>query len=160
MKRFILLTCLCLAALRPAFGQVAMEGVVRIVDGDTFDLDVWRVRLHGLDAPELYQVCERGGERWRCGLEAMRALNRLTRDKTVRCLGKGRDAFSLVIAVCHVGEVEINAYMVAQGWAVALGGKDGDYGKEEEQALAAGAGIWAGRFATPERWRRGERALE
>ena len=43
------------------------SGVVRVIDGDTWDVGGARVRLFGIDTPEPDQTCERGGELLRCG---------------------------------------------------------------------------------------------
>ena len=52
----------------------ALSGPARVVDGDTLDMGGVRVRLHGIDAPEIAQSCRAGGQRWSCGREATRAL--------------------------------------------------------------------------------------
>jgi hypothetical protein len=36
-----------------------LTGHARVIDGDTIDLQSQRIRLHGVDAPELRQVCFR-----------------------------------------------------------------------------------------------------
>ena len=60
---FILLVWL---AAQPAFA-VTLSGTARAVDGDTLDLSGERVRLIGIDAPELDQSCQRDGQGWACG---------------------------------------------------------------------------------------------
>lgn len=50
--------------------------------------------------------------------------------------------------------------MVAEGWAVAYRRYSMDYVKQEDQAKSVRRGIWAGRFAMPWDWRRGERSIE
>ena len=39
-------------------GAQTVSGVVRVIDGDTFDLGGTRIRLHGIDALEASQTCE------------------------------------------------------------------------------------------------------
>jgi endonuclease YncB( thermonuclease family) len=55
--------------LIPAFASAqGFGGAVRVVDGDTLDVGGTRVRLHGIDAPEIGQHCNRpDGLRWDCG---------------------------------------------------------------------------------------------
>ena len=159
MKLIFCILCLYLAMPWPAIAA-DMTGVVRMVDGDTFDLDVWRVRLHGVDAPEIRQMCVRDSGRWPCGREAMRALAKLTNGQTVRCSETGRTRLGQVIAICSVGSLEINAWMVSHGWAVTRDDSGASYIAEEYDAATAGAGIWSGRFIMPERWLRGDRLGE
>lgn len=47
--------------------------------------------------------------------------------------------------------------MVRQGWAIVYRQYWRDYVVDESAAQAAKAGIWAGRFIEPSKWRRGDR---
>lgn len=60
--------------------------------------------------------------------------------------------------MCRKGREDLNAWMVAQGLAIAYRRYSTDYVPAEDQAKAAKRGIWAGAFTTPSDWRRGERA--
>ena len=71
----------------------------------------------------------------------------------VRCEPKGRDRYKRVIAVCFKGETNLNAWMVAQGWAVAFRKYGIDYIDQEDEARLARRGIWAGSFEMPWDWR-------
>ena len=54
----------------------------------------------------------------------------------VICEPKGRDRYKRVIAVCFKGEINLNAWMVAQGWAVTFRKNGSDYiGEEDGRAL-------------------------
>lgn len=67
-KLAVLLLALFAMAL-PAHAQA-----VRVTDGDTLMLAGQRVRLWGIDAPELHQRCP---DRWLAGIEATRAMRAL-----------------------------------------------------------------------------------
>ena len=72
-----------------AFADVS--GLARVIDGDTIEVSGHRVRLHGIDAPELKQICKRNSDDWQCGLDATRALNDKLEGNSVRCEEKDRD---------------------------------------------------------------------
>ena len=48
----------------------ATFGTARIIDGDTIQVAGQRIRLYGIDAPEINQLCQRKGAPWLCGVEA------------------------------------------------------------------------------------------
>ena len=58
---------------------------------------------------------------------------------------------------CSAGSEDLNAWMVAEGWALAYRHYSMDYVDEEAAAQAAGRGIWRGEFVAPWDWRRGAR---
>ncbi len=146
-----ILGLLALAATRwneQAAGSI--EGRAGVVDGDTLQLDGQRIRLRGIDAPELGQTCERHGETYDCGREARVQLARIIGGASVTCATYDRDRYDRLLGVCSVAGTSLNAEMVGIGWAVDYGG----YADIERRARAAGAGLWAGRFDRPEEWRR------
>jgi endonuclease YncB( thermonuclease family) len=130
-------------------GEVMLAGQPRVVDGDTLVLGDERIRLLGLDAPELAQTCTRAGDAWPCGRVAGQYLRRLIGTSAVRCAGRATDRYGRRLAVCMAGQQDLNARMVSDGYAVAFG----DYQDEEAAARAARAGLWAGTFEQPHEWR-------
>ena len=137
----------------------SFSGMARVVDGDSLEIGDRRVRLFGVDAPELDQHClDPQGQSYACGERARTALRRLVGERPVRCLREGRDRFGRVLAPCSSasGE-ELNSVLVRTGWAVAYAGADGNaYRRIEREAQRARAGLWTGSFTRPELWRRGE----
>src|SRR5512147_2320348 len=67
MLRHIAAAAFLLTALtsRPSFADVA--GPATVIDGDTVIVAGERVRLQGIDAPELHQDCTAYGQEWACG---------------------------------------------------------------------------------------------
>lgn len=124
-------------------------GQARVLDGDSLVVGVVETRLRGLDAPERDQICIRDRKPWSCGEAATLALRELIAGRQVSCEGAGRDAYDRVLAVCRVGDRELNREMVSRGYAVAYGA----YAAEEAAAREEGAGLWAGTFDRPEVWR-------
>ncbi|WP_435167663.1 thermonuclease family protein [Falsirhodobacter sp. 1013] len=132
-----------------------MAGGARIIDGDTLDLDGNRIRLFGIDAPERAQTCRRANHDWNCGTEATAALVRAIGDRKLTCEKRDVDRYDRIVAVCHAGDVELNTWMVRNGWALAYRQYGGEiYGANERAAKADKAGVWSGQFENPWEWRR------
>lgn len=134
-----------------------IEGRPRIVDGDTLEIGIHRVRLHGIDAPEADQHCERNGTPWRCGMEATYAMAALIETHWVTCDPRQRDAAGNVIGVCRMGGPkghDVSREIVRQGWALALRPEGDLYIAAEREAKAAKVGLWSGSFVAPWEWRR------
>ena len=140
-------------------GRGALTGSTRIIDGDTLDVRGTRVRLHGIDAPESAQHCRAAERLWPCGQDATPALAGHIGAGTVACEERDRDRYGRVVAVCRVGGGDINAWMVAQGWALAYRRYSTDYAAEERAARAAKRGVWQGDIVAPWDWRRGARLV-
>lgn len=128
----------------------ALTGAVRIADGDSLELGGERVRLEGIDAPELHQDCGDGGKRWACGRTAREALRKLAAAGAVSCRPVDTDRYGRSVSVCEAGGADLGRQMVAQGLAIATGLA---YAREEEAARKARRGIWAGPFEEPASWR-------
>lgn len=134
-----------------------LEGKADVVDGDTIKVESSVVvRLQGIDAPETLQTCERDGKSYECGKRATKALADFIAGRPVRCELVGRDGFKRALGVCFVGGTEINAAMVAQGWALAFVKYSDAYSAQQAEAEIAKAGMWAGTFARPWDWRLGK----
>ncbi len=163
-RRVVRRICLCAAALalfggswlglvRPAQAQ-AVERVVQgrtwlaragfVVDGDS----LWvlperggrraRLRLQGIDAPEL---CQPGGAPARAALQA------LVQGERLHVTVHARDRFGrrLASVLRQRDGLDVAAGMVAQGWAWndRQGWRRSHYGREEAQARAARRGVFA-----------------
>lgn len=150
MLTISLFTAIALVAARlGGAGTVTLMGYPAIVDGDTLKIAGTRIRLEGVDAPELGQKCGLNGVVYACGQRAREALGRLADGGPVTCHGRQRDKYGRLLAVCSVPGGQINARLVELGWAVAYGG----YEMEEGRARRAKAGLWAGTFDRPHDWR-------
>lgn len=105
--------------------------------------------LHGIDAPESGQICQAQGKPYRCGQQAALALADLIGSKTVRREERDHDRYGRTVAVCFVGGLDVEAWMVAQGWALAYRKYSSDYVGQEAAARAAQRGVWRGEFTAP-----------
>jgi endonuclease YncB( thermonuclease family) len=135
--------------------QSAIFGRARVIDGDTIDVAGARIRLEGIDAPEIEQSCaDPAGTRWSCGRAAARELRTHLAGQALRCETSGVDGYRRLLATCALPDgSEVNAWLVREGWALAYG-FSGVYRAEEAEAQAARRGIWSGNFLPPWEWRR------
>ncbi len=129
----------------------------RVIDGDTLELDGERVRIHGIDAPELKQTCERYGVTWPCGAEARKALAKWIAGRDVECEGEDRDKAGQLLAKCSVDGQDVGDWMVSRGLAIAYYRYSDEYQQAELEARLAKQGMWAGEFIKPWNWRRDRR---
>jgi len=151
--RLVTLTLLLLLGIALAQNLI---GRASVVDGDTLEIQGVRVRLWGIDAMESSQTClDRAGQPWPCGRRAAFALADFLGQRTVRCERRETDRYGRMVAVCSVGGVEINRWLVEQGWALAYVKYGGSvYLDAQQQAQALKRGIWQGRFTPPWEYRR------
>jgi endonuclease YncB( thermonuclease family) len=125
-------------------------GHVLVVDGDTLRMSETRIRLIGIDAPELEQSCTdaRGGS-WACGTAARDQMRALVSGQEVTCTPDGADRYGRMLAHCSAGGHDLGQMMVEAGLAVA----DLEYAPSEVSARSGHKGIWAGSFELPSQWR-------
>lgn len=137
----------------PAIAEIA--GTPRIIDGTTLEVAGQRIRLFGIDAPDLDQVCQHGGRDYQCGRVARAALWDLVAGLDVSCEAEadapGPDG--RIPATCTAGGVSLNESMVETGWALADRAVTNRYVATEAVAKKARRGLWKGKFEPPWIWR-------
>ena len=156
MKRLVALLLGCLATGAPlALAQVDITGPARVLDGDTLNMEGVRIRLFGVDAPESDQSCTRAdGASWPCGSAAREALQQKIADRQIRCRRRDVDDYGRIVAVCHLGEEDLNGWLAQSGWVVAYREYSRDYLDEEASARSARRNLWSGSFQQPAEYRR------
>lgn len=123
-----------------AFSGVQLQRTIRgtveyVIDGDTFRLNGERIRLWGIDAPELSTMD---------GKASRNRLNSWIIDQHLRCVEKDVDRYRRIVAQCYIGDQDIAGLMVGTGWA-----KDwpkysnGYYRDHEEAAQSERLGMWS-----------------
>ena len=130
--------------------HAAAFGPARVVDGDTLAIGSVRIRLEGIDAPEMAQTCRTAtGQRWNCGKEAAAFLRTLVGRKDVACNRTGEDRYRRMLAICYAGGVNLNAAMIDAGLARAFVRYSKMFVAAEADAKARGIGIWQGPAEAP-----------
>ena len=141
-------------------GRDVVVGRASVTDGDTIVIRGERIRLQGIDTPESGQTCEsRKGTTYRCGTAASRILAKKIGRGNVSCVREDVDRYGRTVGTCSLtrtGE-NLQAFMVASGFALAYRKYSKAYVGQERQAKRAKRGMWQGRFVAPWDWRRGER---
>ena len=65
-----------------------IKGFSKVIDGDTVRINVNKIRLSGIDAPEKKQTCTRSGRKYSCGTESTEALLKIIEKTNVHSLKK------------------------------------------------------------------------
>lgn len=167
MIRFALVIAATLAILSAAGPGNALDGAavaVRVVDGDTIEVDGQVVDLAGIDAPEPGQLCHSAGFEWHCGLIAAYELRKriALSGSDIRCTTETGDASpgtagGPVRADCWVGDSSLASAQIRSGLGIPSVDAPEQLAHDESFARQAGLGIWGGRFVPPADWRAGVR---
>jgi len=131
--------------------------VVSVHDGDTVraldpDKREHKVRLHGIDAPEVGQAF---------GTKSRDGLRTLVMGKAVTVDHRGEDRYGRTLARLEVDGRDVNREMVAAGlaWHYVRYSDDALLAAAEVEAREARRGLWADREPVPPwEWRAGEHA--
>lgn len=114
--------------------------VVRIADGDTLEAipagetQPIRIRLHGVDAPELGEAFSR---------EAQTLLRTLVFDQRVRVDGLDMDRYGRVVARITSGGKDASSELVRAGLACHAYARDTALAIQEAQARTSRRGFWS-----------------
>jgi endonuclease YncB( thermonuclease family) len=132
-----------------------LDGQAVVLDGDSLYVNRKPVRLFGIDAPELGQSCSGPkGAPWNCGIEAKMFLERLVGREVVSCEVREHDVYDRNIAICKVKQQDLGRALVREGLAIAYRRYSDKYYPDEMMAVGAKRGMWAGKFQSPESFRR------
>ena len=149
----ITITILFALSVKVIAGEIS--GVPSITDGDTIKIFNKPIRFHGIDAPEKKQICIKNSKEYSCGQEATNALKIKINEKLVTCKVQDKlDRYKRYIGVCFLGNVDLNKWMVINGYAVAYRRYSKDYIEDENYAKQNKIGLWSGNFIHPEKWRK------
>jgi len=132
-----------------------ISGVPTVTDGDTIKIFNKRIRFHGIDTPEKNQICLKNSKEYKCGEKATAALIKKIDGKRVACKVQDKlDRYKRYIGVCFLEKINLNKWMVRNGYAVAYRRYSKDYIEDENYAKKKKFGLWSGYFIHPEKWRK------
>ena len=143
-----------------------ISGIPRVIDGDTIHINSYKIRLEGIDAPEIKQYCKKPllkfsatigftiNKDYPCGLISKKKLIEKIKKSKIVCYSTSKDRYRRYIATCYLKNLNLNKWMVRNGYAVAYKRYSKEYVRDEEYAKENKLGIWKGTFIAPEKWRK------
>ena len=145
--------------------EIFIIGYANVSDADTIKISNYKIRLHGIDAPEKKQLCQKPYfnlvifslyEDYLCGEFATNKLKEfIDSEFIIECKVKvKKDFFGRHLGTCFKNNTNINQWLVENGYAVAFTKYSKDYIKYEEIAKNNKSGIWSGKFLMPWEWRK------
>ena len=138
-------------------------GFPKVIDGDTLHIKSHKIRLEGIDAPEMQQRCKKPylqiiifsfQKKYNCGQISKKKLENKIGNKKVKCLVSGKDRYKRYLAKCLKGSTNLNKWMVRNGYAIAYRKYSKLYVLDEKFAKEEKLGLWEGTFIRPEKWRK------
>ena len=141
-------------------------GIPKIIDGDTVHIKSKKIRLEGIDAPEMRQQCQKTylqisaivgfnfKKNYSCGIVSKKRLINKIYKSNINCISSGQDRYKRYLATCYKDKINLNKWMVRNGLAVAYKRYSKDYLRDEVYAKENKLGIWTGSFERPEKWRK------
>ncbi len=142
---------------------LVLEGISRVIDGDSLEINKNKIRLFAIDAPEKKQICKKPyliifflnfQKDYKCGLMATNQLKKFIDNRTIKCISEAKDRYNRYLSICFLEKKDINSWLVKNGYAVAYNRYSKKYALEEQHAKKNKLGVWRGTFQNPEEWRK------
>ena len=163
-KKFLILVFTFL--ITQILNGAEIYGTPRIIDGDTVHINGKKIRLEGIDAPEIKQKCKKPllqissligfqlSKSYPCGFTSTKKLINKIGTSRIKCISSSKDKYKRYLATCYKKNINLNKWMVRNGYAVAYKRYSKDYMIDEEYARENKLGLWEGSFMMPENWRK------
>ena len=140
-----------------------ISGFAKVVDGDTIKINSKKIRLYGIDAPEKKQKCKKTyltisfmsfTKDYMCGEVSTQKLIKKINKQKLNCNIIDVDRYKRLIGECFKRNINLNSWMVSNGYAVAYRKYSKKYVSDEINAKKNKLGIWQGKFEMPWDYRR------
>ena len=140
-----------------------ISGFAKVVDGDTIKINSKKIRLYGIDAPEKKQKCKKTyltisfmsfTKDYMCGEVSTQKLIKKINKQKLNCNILDVDKYKRLIGECFKRNINLNSWMVSNGYAVAYRKYSKKYVSDEINAKNNKLGIWQGKFEMPWDYRR------
>ena len=135
-----------------------VSGIPKIIDGDTIHINNYKFRLEGIDAPEMRQQCQKESLKissiigftfykdYSCGKVSKEKLISKIRGSKIKCIFTTKDKYKRYIATCYKEKINLNQWMVRNGYAIAYRRYSKKYVPDEDFAVVLFFGRWVGWF--------------
>ena len=168
-KKFIILIIISSIFFILTYNDVRSEninkisGFAKVVDGDTIKINSKKIRLYGIDAPEKKQKCKKTyltisfmsfTKDYMCGEVSTEKLIKKINKQKLNCNILDVDRYKRLIGECFKRNINLNSWMVSNGYAVAYRKYSKKYVSDEINAKNNKLGIWQGKFEMPWDYRR------
>ena len=168
-RKAIILIIICLIFFILTYNDVRSEeikeisGNAQIIDGDTIKINSKKIRLHGIDAPESKQMCKKPyltiifftfTKDYPCGKISTQKLQKKINNKVITCKILDIDRYKRLIGECYKRNLNLNSWLVSNGYAVAYRKYSKKYISNEINAKNEKKGLWQGKFEMPWDFRR------
>ena len=134
---------------------------LRIVDGDTINLNGEKIRFSGIDAPESNykgkeQTCLINETIIKCGKLSKEFLIKKIGTNKVTCKREEKpDQYNRILAECFVNGESLSKILVKNGYAFDYARySKKKYAQDQEYAKTNKLGLWAIKFEYPWQWRK------
>jgi micrococcal nuclease len=139
MKKLVTMLLLSAAIASPAVAGIGnvIVGPARVTDADTIRIGETRIRLNGVDAPELGVAA---------GQKAKAAMINIVAGHVVSCVPDGTFTHRRVVAVCRLEDgTDIGAEIIRRGWALDCPRFSGGRYHDLEQPVTFSPAAYCGR---------------
>lgn len=126
--------------------EVAAEevrGYASVRSGNQILIGKRIIRLFGVRAPEIEDICQIEDAKMKCGVVAWSQLIQLADGWHLSCDIELKVEGGADFATCYIGERDVNEGMVRSGWAKAVRKQTDRYIVDEEDARTSKRGLWA-----------------
>ena len=168
-KKAIILIIICSIFFVLSYNDVKsgevkeISGNAQIIDGDTIKINLKKIRLYGIDAPESKQMCKKTyltiiffnfTKDYPCGKISTQKLKKKINNKVITCKILDIDRYKRLIGECYKRNLNLNSWLVSNGYAVAYRKYSKKYVSFEVKAKNEKLGLWQGKFEMPWDYRR------
>ena len=141
--------------------NISIADSLRVVDGDTIDLNGEKIRFSGIDAPESNykgkeQTCLINETIIKCGKLSKEFLIKKIGTNKVTCKREEKpDQYNRILAECFVNGESLSKILVKNGYAFDYARySKKKYAQDQEYAKTNKLGLWSMTFELPWSWRK------